>query len=273
VEGNAEGIMRLGATGGYMGHVMLVTAPPRCLVRASAEGQLLQNIWPAENPDVLWAVNTMESCRAHAGYHETEYLMFLDQAGRILLQGEYQHGDDGPKLLKYEEDTPVLLFQSPSELRDNFRQHLFQEALESMRKSQASWSWATAVKAFLLSAEMQTQHLDSRRASLEGVKQCWNANPICTSVVIECWQQYLCGLADECNANRLPNEPASHALDWICQWMPLKADRALPGDLISTLQQCNWVPVSIAQQQDEIIRSTSAQAILANHRRPRFNTM
>jgi hypothetical protein len=38
-------------------------------------------------------------------------------------------------------------------------------------------------------------------------------------------------------------EVSAKALDLILKYMPLKADRALPGDLLRNLRDCGWVPV------------------------------
>merc|ERR1712146_658240 len=63
----------------------------------------------------------------------------------------------------------------------------------------------------------------------------WESAPICTSIVTAFWQRYLCKFAHatgQCEANL------------ILKWMPLKADRVLPGELVDTMQKCGWMLVT-----------------------------
>ncbi|CAK0857309.1 unnamed protein product, partial [Prorocentrum cordatum] len=46
------------------------------------------------------------------------------------------------------------------------------------------------------------------------------------------------------------------ALDYICRWLPLKADRSLPGTLLQTMERCGWT------------RHTTVPAFLPERRRP-----
>jgi hypothetical protein len=103
-----------------------------------------------------------------------------------------------------------------------------------MRNREASWSWGTAVRAFLLSADV------SDGVDLETIKKCWKSDPICTSVVISFWQRYMCKLADSI--------PDADAMDWILEWMPIMADRALPGELMSKMEKCGWIVMDSLQE-------------------------
>jgi hypothetical protein len=114
-----------------------------------------------------------------------------------------------------------------------------QEVLEKMRSSDASWSWSTAVRAFLFSADVSEDH-ESSANSMREIRACWKSDPICTSVVIVFWQKYLCKLAEL--------HTGSDAMDWILRWMPVKADRALPGELLSAMERCGWIVVETLQQ-------------------------
>ena len=38
--------------------------------------------------------------------------------------------------------------------------------------------------------------------------------------------------------------PKAASLDFILKWMPLKADRGLPGDLVTAMQSAGWVRVA-----------------------------
>jgi hypothetical protein len=242
-ENGIHGITRLGAAGGVMGHVLLVVAPLRGVFRKSPEGVLFANIWPGKHINILWVVPTMESCRAQDGFYETEYFIYIDEVGQMMMQGENSRAGEA-HLTRYTEPERAKVYQSPPELRQRFRPQIMFDALSTMRNRQASWSWSTAVRAFLLSADMPTQYDNSREAMLDGIKKSWKTDPICTSVVIVFWQRYLCDLADEYNSTRGSHEPHAHPLDWIFQWMPVMADRALPGDLLNSLEQCGWLMVS-----------------------------
>merc|ERR1719240_250253 len=109
-----------------------------------------------------------------------------------------------------------------------------------MRSCDANWSAATAVRAFFKSARVVVK--TDRAKTLAKLVQCWRKKPICTSVAIVCWQRYLCKLAFVHTAG-LSDETAD-PLGFILRWMPLKADRVLPGDLINTLKKVGWTPLS-----------------------------
>merc|ERR1711967_129789 len=95
-----------------------------------------------------------------------------------------------------------------------------------MVSCEASWSLTTAARAVFKSAKL------SRRRDLLGkVQGYWDSAPICTSVVISFWQRYLC---------RFAKATGQRETDLILKWMPLKADRVLPGELIETMRKCGW---------------------------------
>ena len=50
-------------------------------------------------------------------------------------------------------------------------------------------------------------------------------------MVIIIWQKLLLKMAAQ---------EAVHPADLISRWMPLLADRILPGDLVQTRQKCHW---------------------------------
>merc|ERR1719162_2204282 len=74
---------------------------------------------------------------------------------------------------------------------------------------------------------------------MDKIADYWKKEPICTSVVIIFWQRYLHKLAgvvvSKVDSGKV--EPA----ELIMRWMPLKADRVLPGDLLGTLTETGWV--------------------------------
>jgi hypothetical protein len=230
VKGSVEGIMRLGATGGYMGHVLLVLAPPVGVQRNSVEAAPYKYVWP-RNARMLWVVRTGESCRDAEGFHETDLLLHVDRTGHVLIIGEVTNrGEESEDLIQYEIPAKAQLFCCPSDLRSHCRLSSMNEVLDQIRNREASWSWGTAVRAFLFSADV-SEGWDPD-ANLKDIKKCWQSAPICTSVVIIFWQQYMCKLA------HLDGD--SHAMDWILEWMPVKADRTLPGELLSTMERCGW---------------------------------
>jgi len=233
VHGAAEGIMRLGATGGYLGHVLLILSPPVGVGRHSASAIQYQYVWP-QDAKMLWVVRAGESCRDAHGFHETELLLYVNEKGHILIIGEVSQRDGeshNPKgLFQYEEPAKAQLFRCPQELRSRCRLDVMYQVLTDIRNREASWSWGTAVRAFLFSADVSECHKSDDM--LNEIKRCWQADPICTSVVIAFWQQYMCRLADL--------EGHDHAMEWILKWMPVKADRALPGELLGTMERCGW---------------------------------
>lgn len=226
VEGEPEGIMRLGATGGFFGHVLLVTSPPRAVRRGTAEATQFQGVWP-DNVNTLWLVRTMESTRSSDGFHESEHMLCVDEAGTILDVAE----DCNNQILKWQHPERVDVLQCPSTLRNGFRLDIMHGVLAEMKQCQANWSWSTAVRAVLFSAEVS----DDQAGVMREIEQCWGAAPICSSLVIAFWQRYLCKLADA---------TGSSAVDKILQWMPLKSDRTLPGEMLRTMEQCDWALVS-----------------------------
>jgi hypothetical protein len=214
-----------------MGHVLLVLSPPLVVQRNSAEARIYQNIWP-RNAKMVWIVETGEACRTAEGFKEAQLLIYVDARGQIMIFGEVSQED--LSLHEYESPTQAQLFCCPPELREQCRLEDMTRIVMQMRNREASWSWGTAVRAFLLSADV------SDDADLESIKRCWKSDPICTSVVITFWQRYMCKLADSL--------PDGDAMDWILEWMPLMADRALPGELMSTMERCGWIVMDSIQE-------------------------
>merc|ERR1719446_531474 len=145
-------MMQLGATGGFMGHVLLVLGYPRRVSKGTPEGYPYTHMWPADYEcQTMWIVSTMESTRKIEGFHQSDYLLFIDEySGRIFALGEErQH-----TLLKFDSPEPVECWTCPSDLRIGFRLDIMHQALNEMRHSEENWSWATAVRAFLFSARV-----------------------------------------------------------------------------------------------------------------------
>jgi len=135
----------------------------------------------------------------------------------------------------------VELWQSPTELRAQIRLDLMAKVITEMKLNQACWSHVTAARSVLTSARIVPT--EDRNRTMEHVRFCWTREPICTTLVIVFWQRYICELVQ--NSVPLACGQNADALDLIMRWMPLKADRSLPGDLLGAMRCGGWV--SLAQ--------------------------
>mmetsp|Transcript_14400 Transcript_14400/g.25337 ORF Transcript_14400/g.25337 Transcript_14400/m.25337 type:complete len:285 (+) Transcript_14400:3-857(+) len=108
-----------------------------------------------------------------------------------------------------------------------------------MKAGEADWSPSSAACAIIESAEMTG--FDDHH-TLDDVQACWQQDPICTCAVIGFWQRYLCKLAEACSP-RGSADCAEKAMALIRRWMPLRCDRALPGDLVCSMQSAGWILV------------------------------
>lgn len=220
-------LTQLGANGGFMGHVLLVTSWPRKVARESPEAVDLQAVWPA-GAQCVWKVPTVESTRGRRGLHHSEMLLHVDPFTREqFLIGELIQAT---RELCMIENEKVEVWQSPSELRMRPRLDLMSETLGEMMAQQASWSITTAVRAAFRSSSIDTSSFDGETL-MEEIRESWDVAPICTSVVIIFWQRYLEKLAQA-------EGQADESL--VLSWMPLKADRTLPGELTQFLQISGW---------------------------------
>jgi hypothetical protein len=235
------GLAQIGSTGGAAGHVLLVSATPTCIQKDSQAAVRLELMWPHTDVDRVWAIPIVESARGVHGLSETELLVYVTDSGSICILGE-AHEDGG--LIHFDSEVPekVEIWRCPADLRRLARctRDLMGEALDDLKGCVASWSFATAVRAFVLQGEVsmsaRTVDTEDADATLQEILACWNAEPICTSVVICFWQRFLLHVAEQ--------KPyllfGSTALEVILQYMPLKADRVLPIELINTLRSHSW---------------------------------
>jgi hypothetical protein len=228
-------LTEIGTAHGMLGHVLLVLSPPNNVLRNSDEGESLQAVWPHKEVEEIWKVRTLESTRSEQGLHEAEMLLYVERnTGQLILIGELQN--DGTLVLT--EHESVELWQSPAELRSTLRVDFMSRVLSDMKVNEASWSHLTVARAMLSSAHLTSKPGTQPEQTLETVKACWVREPICTSVVITFWQRYLCELASCSEENH-----HQQSLDLIMRWMPLKADRGLPGDLLGAMRSVGWVTV------------------------------
>lgn len=222
-------LMDIGATGGFMGHVLVALTCPEPFECTAGEARDLQLKWPASGLQNIWRVQTVESTRGHIGLHRSEMLVSVEAGtGNFLLVGELSEG-----ILYVIENEPVELWQSPTELRRNLHAETMSAVVRDMKRVEKSWSYTTAARAVLKSAVVRGRGGDSE-ALMRELQSCWEEAPICTSVVVIFWQRYLCRRAEA---------TGQQELDLILRWMPLKADRGLPGELIGSMRRCGWVPL------------------------------
>lgn len=218
-----------------MGHVMVVLSAPQVVKRGTETADVLSLAWP-KGAEEIWIVRTMESTRNSQGLHHADMLLHLESSGRLALLAELSA--DGSDISMIDGEA-VQIWQCPGELRQAFRLDLMASVLQEMNCHQADWSLATAARAMLLSGS----HFRStdRRRMLQEVQECWFEQPICTSIVIIFWQRFLCHLANVGDAGSARSK--RDAVDLIRQWMPLKADRVLPGQLLRTMRESGWRPL------------------------------
>ncbi|CAK9063921.1 unnamed protein product [Durusdinium trenchii] len=295
-------ISNIGNAGGFMGHVLVVTAQPVAVQANTPQMQQLMSIWPDE-ARTLWRVQTVESKSSETGLYECESLLYVQAHSRtLLLIGEVETSKEGD-VCSFEPHEPAEIWQMPVFFRETMRPDLMDCVLNEMRKHQASWSRITAWRAAVSKVALQGAGISLHRThfeTLQEIKSYWEKDPICTSIVITFWQRYLEKLAGTMgvglpdlrpearfavgqdvsfwNSSRGSWEKARVAeqviengqlvayhlnvkrgvsphevrrrfddewvskkvVDLIQQVVPLKADRALPGDLTKTMKLCGW---------------------------------
>jgi hypothetical protein len=208
-----------------MGHVLVVLAAPQPL-RASDKADI-ESAMPSINTSRVWRVPTLESTRSYAGLHCSEMLLYIQpKTGRFTFVGELSA--DGATLSLFDSEV-VELWQSPAELRSQLRVDIMAQVLAEMKAAEKNWSYATAARAVLKSASVHGGK--NRAALLRDMQECWDEAPICTSIVVTFWQRYLCHYA---------RAVGQREVDLVLKWMPLFADRGLPGDLTSSMKKSGW---------------------------------
>lgn len=242
-QSNNTSVMQIGDIGGYFGHVMLVSAPARCIPAGSVEARQLAEVWPhKKNVKQLWAVSILESTRQDAarGLREATLLLYVERpSGKIIIAGDLSNDDE----LSDCDGASVEVLRSPMKFRSlakscPSRLAAMREVVEEMKEdmSQLSWSPATAVRAALMPAGLDRN--SSGEEALAQICESWGTKPICTSVAIIFWQRFFCKLAVLIHGDEsLPDR----SLAWIHRWMPIWADRSLPGELCDALVNAGWI--------------------------------
>lgn len=237
VKGQGGSIIGIGSNSGLFGHVVVALGNPRRVHRNAIEAHHFSEVWPAGNVQDLWLVHTMESTRSESGLFQADLVLYVDSVtGQLTTLAEV--GLDGE--LTHCDNCKVQVWQSPPALRGQLRPDLVWEVVKEMDETTSDWSKATAARAFLRSASLTKKGNGER--FLRKLRSYWANPPICTSVVIVFWQRYLCKMADA--ANSAAGAKYLHPSDLVLRWMPIKADRVLPGQLLDIMQKTGWRPLA-----------------------------
>lgn len=235
VKGNGR-LARLGAHGGFMGHVLVVLSDAQTLPAGLPEGSEIRQLLRLPSTCILWKIRTLESTRSKTGLHSAD--MFLksdDGTGNLVLVGELSIDKNDLSLIDSE---AVEVWQSPAELRKDFRLDVMDRVVADMKDQEGDWSLVTAARALL------NQGSDLRRAwnmrSLQEIKDCWEIDPICTSVVVVFWQRYLFRICQQATLQDSSGHLKEDPIKLILKWMPLKSDGVLPGALTKVMKDCGW---------------------------------
>lgn len=110
-----------------------------------------------------------------------------------------------------------------------------------MKRCSGDWSITTAARALFMDARCDP-NADKDNLMTE-IKACWSVDPICTSIVVIFWQRYVCKLVQSINPSVRTQQPL-HPCVLVLDCMPLKADRALPGELEKAMREQGWKYVS-----------------------------
>lgn len=215
---------RLGGSGGFMGHVLLAVSEARPVRPRSNVGQEFQEFFADDrtgDTPSLYSVSIVECARERPGISQSVLVLHINSEGTIRVVGE----DDG-ELVRYDEPEELLIWQSPAQFRskEHFNRDVMHQVLRDMRAHQHSWSWSTAIRSFLWSRS-------AAPTTMKEIQTSWRAEPICTSVIVVFWQQYL---------QRIAQIEHEDPLQWILTNIPLKSDRVLPGELLQCLMSHGW---------------------------------
>jgi len=236
ITGNDQ-IAQLGAHGGFMGHVLVVLGDAQPLPASLPEGSRIRKHLKIRGQCDLWKVRTLESTRSQSGLHSADLILRSNtEAGTLLLVAELCIDSNDLSMIDSE---AVEVWQSPPELRKNFRSDLMDQVVADMKDQESDWSLVTAARALL------SGRSDLRRArsgsSMKEIQHCWDMDPICTSVVVVFWQRYLLRLSRETTSQNSVGHLKEDPAKLILKWMPLKSDGVLPGVLMKVMRDCGWV--------------------------------
>jgi len=237
LRGDAGHTSDIGATGGYFGHVLVALSPMRKLERSDSAWAVLKKELPRLNLDHVWKVKTLESTRRVAGLHQCELLMRASPASRkVAVVAEFREHSNELDFID-EESGGVELWRCPADIRHRICEEDVVAVTDELKSKEQNWSFLTAARAVFRSAALgpvPTKPGQAQNALLKEVKACWKEPPICTSVVVIFWQRLLC---------RLARASGQSQIELISRYMPLKADRGLPGELLDTMRRYGWTQV------------------------------
>lgn len=228
---------QLGAAGGFLGHVQVVIGEVKRIELASLEQLGLSCIWPrGERDPQVWKVPVLESTRMRSGLQSSEVILHVQpRSGRLTMIGEIAELGDDKVHLGIVEAEAVEVWQSPPQFRSDFQMDMLLEVLGEMIALGESWSFATAAQALFYRTAAVDAHGADPDELMDQICESWEVPPICTSIVISLWQRYVCKLALKTSV---------FELDLVLQCMPLRADRCLPGELLSTMESCGWTSIA-----------------------------
>lgn len=228
IRGTGGGITEIGTTGGFLGHFLVVVASPQAL-----EGSELRQVLAINgqlDATRLYKVETVESTRSHRGLHKSHMVLYMEPVhNALMVVAEFISRRREIEVVEVEQE-PVQLWQCPAELRSEITEEAVREVLYQMKAEEQNWSLATAARAVLLQASVQGRKAND--ALLSELCSCWQEAPICTSIVVVFWQRLLGQLSAKLRAGHC---------ELILRYLPLKADRGLPNDLLRTMNECGWV--------------------------------
>merc|ERR1712048_1204566 len=144
------------------------------------------------------------------------------------------------------EQDVLEIWQSPEPHRSKLHPGLMAQVVREMKACQLDWSYQTAVRAAMQRAVITWEHIQTRQITMADIRQMWLNEPICTSTAVTFWQRYLCKSTEVEPGKAWVQALAgieALAVDLIMQLMPLKADRVLPGELLSTMKEKGWIQI------------------------------
>lgn len=221
------GLTEIGTTGGYFGHFLVIVSAPEFL--SANEAKELRDCDAGLLASRSCKVETVESTRNHCGLHRSHHVIYADpDTGCLSIAAELLRDRDGMEFVPVLRE-PLQIWRSPSEIRAKVSSMSVCQVLTDMQACEQNWSLTTAAKAALMSASVLGRKRDD--SLLEELSACWQQAPICTSIVVIFWQRLLGRIAIQFHDDHL---------DLILKWLPLKADRGLPGEVLAALDHCGW---------------------------------
>jgi hypothetical protein len=185
-----------GVAVGTAGHVQLVVEQPIQVSRDFIHDLDLK--WPS-SAKAVWSIRTIHSTGGRkGGICEEKVLLSMKSNGELLLMGcievdDAEHEQVGH--LTICDDVKVEIFQAPATLRACFRRQVAEQATQLTRTNR-DWSLTTGAWAVM---GLFSSHMNRWSAvpTTDKLMQSLDIEPICTTVFVGWWQQYLRLLGEE----------------------------------------------------------------------------